>query len=266
MTTDVISYDTLGISPGDIYREMGYGETMPEASIRDEIAGMTSDIRQWLRPRYAFTALRGCVDTDNATVTLFTDNIRETDTKDDDGQARRVEEDGEERERRRGRETETGTPHSTTFDCGKIVARQLRGAEAFVIFVCTAGTEYQRFMEEMPKDDIVRTYHAHAIGSALAEKCADYMEKVIDTQIGKLEWRRTNRFSPGYCGWHVSQQSLLFPLFNGETAGVTLTGSNFMMPVKSVSGIIGIGKEVRYNEYSCGLCDYKDCYKRRKKT
>ena len=255
MTTDVISYDALDISPEDIYREMGYGDTMPDDSIRDEIAEMTSDIRQWLRPRYAFTALRGSVDTENATVTLFTHNMQRAETKDGDEKAKREE-----------GEREGGTIHATTFNCGKIVARQLRGAEAFVIFVCTAGAEYQRFIEEMPKDDIVKTYHAHAIGSALAEKCADYMEKVLDAQIGKLSWKRTNRFSPGYCGWHVSQQSLLFPLFNGETAGVTLTGSNFMMPVKSVSGIIGIGTKARYNEYTCGLCDYKDCYKRRNRT
>jgi hypothetical protein len=30
-----------------------------------------------------------------------------------------------------------------------------------------------------------------------------------------------------------------------------------------VSGVIGIGPEVRYLPYTCGICDKKDCYKRR---
>ncbi|MEE3446448.1 MAG: vitamin B12 dependent-methionine synthase activation domain-containing protein, partial [Prevotella sp.] len=70
---------------------------------------------------------------------------------------------------------------------------------------------------------------------------------------------------PGYCGWHVSQQQLLFPLFNGQTCGVTLTDSSLMLPIKSVSGIIGVGEKVRRLDYTCGLCNFEKCYKRKLK-
>ncbi|MCF0209200.1 MAG: methionine synthase, partial [Bacteroidaceae bacterium] len=76
----------------------------------------------------------------------------------------------------------------------------------------------------------------------------------------------TNRFSPGYCGWHVREQKLLFSTFPlAEPCGVKLTDSCLMLPIKSVSGVIGIGENVRKLEYTCGLCDYANCYKRRKK-
>ncbi|MCI5917442.1 MAG: methionine synthase, partial [Bacteroidales bacterium] len=44
-----------------------------------------------------------------------------------------------------------------------------------------------------------------------------------------------------------------------------LTPSSLMVPIKSVSGVVGLGRDVRKLEYSCGLCNFKDCYKRRKK-
>jgi len=152
------------------------------------------------------------------------------------------------------------------FAIGKIIERQLKGAEAYAFFICTAGVEYEAFQERLKKEgDMVRVFIADALGSVIAEKAADQMELALQENIDKLGWHHTNRFSPGYCGWHVSQQQLLFPLFKGETCGVKLTESSLMLPIKSVSGIIGLGPNVRHLDYTCGLCDFKQCYKRKKK-
>ena len=153
------------------------------------------------------------------------------------------------------------------FEMGNIILRQLRGSEAFALFVCTSGLEFETYQHRLKEQgDMVRVFIADALGSVIAEKCADQMEKALQESIGKLGWKHTNRFSPGYCGWHVSQQQLLFPLFQGHTCGVKLTDSSLMIPIKSVSGIIGLGEKVRKLEYTCGLCDFKQCYKRKKKA
>ena len=99
----------------------------------------------------------------------------------------------------------------------------------------------------------------------IAEKCADQMELALQENIDKLGWKHTNRFSPGYCGWHVAQQQMLFPLFDSHTCGVQLTDSSLMIPIKSVSGIMGVGREVRKLDYTCGLCTFEKCYKRKKR-
>ena len=152
------------------------------------------------------------------------------------------------------------------FDMGKIILRQLRGAEAYAIFVCTAGVEYEIFQQRLKtENDMVRMFIADALGTVIAEKCADSMEETLQLSIDKLGWKYTNRFSPGYCGWHVGEQQKLFPLFDGHTCGVTLTDSSLMVPIKSVSGIIGVGQEVRRLDYTCGLCTFEKCYKRKKK-
>lgn len=153
------------------------------------------------------------------------------------------------------------------FDMGKIILRQLRGSEAYALFICTSGVEFEAYQQRLMKEgDMVRVFIADALGSVIAEKCADRMEEVLQESIDKLGWHHTNRFSPGYCGWHVSQQQRLFPLFHGVTCGVTLTVSSLMVPIKSVSGIIGLGKGVRHLGYTCGLCDFKQCYKRKKRA
>ena len=153
------------------------------------------------------------------------------------------------------------------FEMGNIILRQLRGSEAFALFICTSGLEFETYQHRLKEQgDMVRVFIADALGSVIAEKCADQMEKALQESIDKLGWKHTNRFSPGYCGWHVSQQQLLFPLFQGHTCGVKLTDSSLMIPIKSVSGIIGLGKKVRKLEYTCGLCDFKQCYKRKKKA
>lgn len=152
------------------------------------------------------------------------------------------------------------------FDVGKIILRQLKGAEAYALFIATCGVEFEAFQQELKQGgDLLRVFIADALGSVIAEKCADRMEHSLQQSIDKLGWQHTNRFSPGYCGWHVSQQQLLFPLFEGRTCGVRLTDSSLMVPMKSVSGILGVGKEIRRQDYTCGLCDYEKCYKRRLK-
>ena len=153
------------------------------------------------------------------------------------------------------------------FDMGNIILRQLRGSAAYALFMCTAGEEFETFQKRLKTEgDMVRVFIADALGSMIAEKCADQMENSLQLSIDKLGWKHTNRFSPGYCGWHVSEQQKLFPLFDGHTCGITLTESSLMVPIKSVSGIIGLGKEVRRLDYTCGLCTFEKCYKRKKKA
>ncbi len=155
-------------------------------------------------------------------------------------------------------------PALPNFDMGRIILHQLQGSEAYACFICTSGQEFEDYQQRLKQEgDMVRVFIADALGSVMAERCADQMERELQLSIDKLGWQHTNRFSPGYCGWHVSQQQLLFPLFRGHTCGVHLNDSSLMVPIKSVSGIIGLGTAVRYLDYSCGLCDYQQCYKRR---
>lgn len=151
------------------------------------------------------------------------------------------------------------------FQLGRIIEGQLAGAEAYAFFLCTAGVEYENYQQRLTQEgDMVRVFIADALGSVIAERCANLMEQSLQESIDKLQWHHTNRFSPGYCGWHVSEQQRLFPLFGGHTCGITLTESSLMVPIKSVSGIVGLGRNVRRLDYTCRLCNFEKCYKRKR--
>lgn len=215
MTQKELTYSQLGIQPTDIYEQMGYHGTTPDAATRSEVQAVVGDVSQWLRPGFSFFVSRERGD----------------------------------------------------FSLGRIIERQLAGAEAYAFFVCTAGTAFEDYQQRLTREgDMVRTFIADALGSVIAERCADLMEQSLQASVDKLGWHHTNRFSPGYCGWHVAEQQRLFPLFGGHTCGVTLTDSSLMVPIKSVSGIIGLGPSVRHLDYTCGLCNFEKCYKRKRNT
>ena len=152
------------------------------------------------------------------------------------------------------------------FHLGDIIARQLKGSTAYALFIATAGTEYEEYFRRLKqKGDEVQVFIADALGSVITERCADMMEQQLQASIDKLAWNHTNRFSPGYCGWSVSEQQVLFPLFGGHTCGVSLNEGSLMVPLKSVSGIIGLGAEVSRKDYVCQLCNFDKCYKRKYK-
>ncbi len=215
MNQKTLTFEQLGITPADVYEQMGYHDATPDEATIVETEKIIDEVRQWLRPQFCYIVM----------------------------------------------------PDQPAFDMGKIILRQLRGSEAYALFVCTSGVDYEAYQQRLKTTgDMVRVFIADALGSIIAEKCADQMEQHLQASIDKLQWHHTNRFSPGYCGWHVSQQQLLFPLFEGHTCGVRLTDSSLMVPIKSVSGIIGLGKEVRRLDYTCGLCDFQKCYKRKLKS
>ena len=67
-------------------------------------------------------------------------------------------------------------PEQPDFDMGKIILRQLRGSQAYVLFICTSGGEYEAYQQRLKdQGDMVRVFIADALGSVIAEKTADQM-------------------------------------------------------------------------------------------
>ena len=127
---------------------------------------------------------------------------------------------------------------------GAILSSLMHGSERFALFAATAGNSFQQYQDELKiENDMLKIYVADTIGSRIAEEAGDYMEKMLEKEIGKL--RHTNRFSPGYCGWHLSGQKEIFRLLGGNPCGINLSDSSLMKPIKSISGIIGIGRDVK---------------------
>jgi hypothetical protein len=146
------------------------------------------------------------------------------------------------------------------FSIDKVVFNQLKKSDSVAIFLCTAGEAPGLKSQKAMKDgDMLKGYLYDLAGSEIAEAAAETVQAELADYVSLNGLLITNRYSPGYCGWDVAEQHKLFRLMPDNHCGITLSESALMKPVKSVSGIIGIGKNVKRNPYTCSICTMKDC-------
>jgi len=149
------------------------------------------------------------------------------------------------------------------FEIGKTVAKEFRKSDNFALFICTAGQEIShRSQELLTGENPVLGYVFDILGSMIVEKATDEMQNEIKRIANDKGLAITNRYSPGYCKWSVADQHKLFSFFPANCCGISLTDSALMHPIKSVSGIIGLGADVVYRDYTCDLCNQQDCVHR----
>ena len=152
------------------------------------------------------------------------------------------------------------------FNVNKIIFHSIKKSERLLVFVCTAGKEICELSRKMSDEgDTLDSYILDTIGSEIVEVAMDKIQDDLEKSYRLIGDNITNRYSPGYCDWHVSEQQKLFRLLPHNFCGITLTSSSLMIPAKSISGIIGIGKNVKRKGYSCSACNIGNCiYKRLK--
>ncbi len=148
----------------------------------------------------------------------------------------------------------------TEFGAGSQVVNNLKRSELFALYICTAGEEVSRRSKElMGQGNLLEGYVTDMVGSLLVEGAMDILHEKLRSEMELKGLKITNRYSPGYCDWNVDEQHKLFSFFPEGFGGVRLSESALMKPIKSVSGVIGIGKEVSFNKYICHACSSVNC-------
>lgn len=220
-----VSSRDLNIPMAELYRSMGYGSVTPDEDICALAAELLDQALDIAKPSYYYQIF------DNPLI---------------DGDKMRVD--------------------TTEFVSGKTINGLLRRSSRVALFVATAGEEFQQWMEERAsKDEMLNTFIIDAIGSTIVEATGDYMERMLERELSECEvaMKHTNRFSPGYCGWWIEEQKIFFAMLPKDICGITLNDSSLMHPLKSISGVIGIGEDVMTKKYGCSICKRLDCYMRR---
>jgi hypothetical protein len=150
------------------------------------------------------------------------------------------------------------------LSAGKMVVSHLKNCLSIAVFVATIGKEISdRIKDFFNKNEPLTGFITDTLGSVAVESVVDWLEIKIAEIVKKKGFTITNRFSPGYCNWHVKEQQKLFSLLPENFCSISLTHSSLMIPEKSVSGIIGIGEGVKKKDYGCDLCDKYDCIMRK---
>jgi hypothetical protein len=147
------------------------------------------------------------------------------------------------------------------FHPGKIVVSQLKEATQAALFVCSAGAGISEFSKQkIAEGDEMMAYVLDVIGSVTVDKAAGEIQKAILEEVQKAGLNITDPFSPGYCNWSVAEQHKLFSLLPPRICSISLSDYALMYPVKSVSGITGIGIHCEQKGYQCNWCTDRDCF------
>lgn len=124
-----------------------------------------------------------------------------------------------------------------------VVAGVAGKADCLALFVVTLGSAVSEAVARgFAERDFAMAAALDAVASQAADVAAERVERLVEAR-----WRDEGRlspggaalrYSPGYCGWHVSGQRALFRRLRPGRIGVGLTEGGFMHPTKSVSGVI----------------------------
>lgn len=154
--------------------------------------------------------------------------------------------------------------NGTVFNCGRIITGQLKKSDSIAVFAVSAGKKLDALIKKLNDiGDTVAAFVLNTIGSEAAEQGAIWIENHIGEFVKKQNLNYTNRLSPGYCEWSVSEQHKLFSFLPENFLGISLTESALMTPIKSISGVIGIGADIVRKNYICSICNMENCYRRK---
>lgn len=148
----------------------------------------------------------------------------------------------------------------TVLPVGEALAGVLSGCHRFAVFAATAGDAYRELRGGW-RADPVADYVLDGIGTCIVMAVGKRLEQQIAAEVPGF--RHGSRISPGYCGWPLPSQRDIFRLLGGELCGIALTPSCLMQPLKSISGIVGIGRDIRPGGYGCTWCSLDNCSRRR---
>lgn len=139
------------------------------------------------------------------------------------------------------------------------LCKLLNGVEEIIVMCCTIGPALESKVKELnKKGDIIRSflldmYGATAVGALLQNLYQQISENYKGYGI-------TVHMEPGQLDWNISEQQIVFKLIFPETIGVSLNDNYMMTPLKSTTGVFGVGdpEKVKRGGFACEVCPRRD--------
>jgi len=149
---------------------------------------------------------------------------------------------------------------------GSAISRHLEDSEECILMAATLGSNVDKRIRYYGKIDVTKALIFDACATAYIEAVCDELCRKIEAELLEKGWALTFRFSPGYGDVPITlQKQLLMVLDASRRIGLTLTPTMLMTPQKSISGIVGIGRDIV--KRTCSGCRrYDNCEYRRNNT
>ena len=152
---------------------------------------------------------------------------------------------------------------TVSFDCFEIVSHNLstllRGCDKAILVAATLGVKTDMLIKRAEVTSKAEALILNSIAIAGIEQYMAVLNGYFKNLYNGYELRP--RYSPGYGDVALEYQKVLLDTLDTKRKiGVALSDSLLMTPQKSVSAIIGLGKEgCIHLDRDCELCNKKDC-------
>ena len=138
---------------------------------------------------------------------------------------------------------------------GSWITQQLAPAESVHAILCTVGQKIETEASRNMEADLLMGLALDGVGSAGVEALSQLVCKQIEEQARNEGLQTTVPLSPGMLNWPVEEgQPVIFEMLAGINTIVELTASFLMRPRKSLSMLVGTGKNLGAQGSTCDYC------------
>ena len=141
------------------------------------------------------------------------------------------------------------------FLTGKLVAEHLAAAQEIVAIAATIGEGLEDRISQVLKRDTMYALALDGFGTAAIETLAVVTCRHFSEVAAGEGMSTTIPLGPGMIGWPIEVgQKEFFALLDTDKVGLKLTSSGLMVPRKSLSMVVGLGREVMKGARTCTYC------------
>lgn len=149
---------------------------------------------------------------------------------------------------------------------GDLVLQELSSAEQVAVGLVTVGPELDNYIQEYIHQEAPLAYLVDAFGSAAVDQVQCCLQDQVVQQACDQGLSTTTPLSPGLIGWPVDTgQEDIFRILSPDPTVIRLTESYQMVPRKSASFVMGIGRDLK-SGVPCDYCSARErCHHRKQK-
>ena len=115
------------------------------------------------------------------------------------------------------------------FRFSKSIINKLKGASHLLVGVVTIGDFLEKKVSELfSQGEYPRALALDAVGTVAVEYFSWRVRKMARQEVKEQGFKTSRHFSPGYSGWGVSQQEIIFKSIPADNIGVRLSKSYIM--------------------------------------
>ena len=148
---------------------------------------------------------------------------------------------------------------------GSDIKNHLKGCEKAVMLCATLGADIDRLIRVTQVSNLARAVVLNSFASVAIEQVCDKAELEIAEKYPGYYF--TFRFSPGYGDYPVKLQKYFLQQLDAQRKiGLSVSESSILIPVKSVTAVIGMSREpVEQKKRGCAICNLRKTCRYRKR-